>query len=291
MSRTIAYNMIPKIKYFRLFAATLFFIPSLSAQDINGFIILERNSSGDNTYLISAGLGGISGIYENNKQGIRRSTSINKSTFSALIQTFHSLDLKKYETSYPGPKDSDYAGHYFIAQMTLDEGTAKSGLSYLIPVDKAPSNVLYWISKYKEVVAGKAVDTGNKKQSDAAIRAATAWFKLIDKGHYEKSWEGTSSLTKSMLKKHQWVEMVSFPRKQFGAIRKRTLLSAKYNSALPKPLSADGEYVSITYDSDFSKRPSLREIILIMKSPNSTWKVIDYFVVIPKQNPENDSSK
>ena len=265
----------------------LFFIPVLSAQDVNGFILMEWDASGNNTYLISASDDDIKVTYENRNQGISRSKKISKRTFSDLLQSFGSLDLQKYYMPDRPAEDSDFTGHYLIAQMTLDNGGSKNGPSYLIPINDAPSSVISWVANYKDIVRGKQAEEDDSLKSYAAVRTAMTWLKLTDSEQYEASWNRTSSSTKSILNKDKWINMVSSQRRQLGQVKKRKLTSATYSTTMPTSAGTEGEYVAINFETDFSEKSGLTEMILSVKDTDNNWRVLEYYVVDLEQVRKN----
>ena len=105
-----------------------------------------------------------------------------------------------------------------------------------------------------------------------------AWLTLTENKQYEESWTQTASLTKFMIKKDKWLEMVTAQHKLLGNAKSRRLKSAEYSTDMPTSPETKGEFVTIKFDTDFSEKPGLREMIVSMKDPDGTWRILNYSV-------------
>ena len=113
-------------------------------------------------------------------------------------------------------------------------------------------------------------------KEEEAVKAAEAWLKLVDGGHYKESWSGAANFFKERVKEEDWIKMIDLARKPFGEVVERKLLKASYATALPG--APDGEYVVIQFQTAFSKKKNSIETITPMKDADGQWRVSGYFI-------------
>lgn len=110
-----------------------------------------------------------------------------------------------------------------------------------------------------------------------ALKSACAWLLIQDSGDYKKSWEDSSELLKTSVDKIEWENKSLSLYSDIGKLEKRTFISSKYLTNLPK--SPKGEYVVIVFDSIYTKKGKLKEIITPKKDEDGYWRVSGYYAI------------
>ncbi|HKI51367.1 MAG TPA: DUF4019 domain-containing protein [Geothermobacteraceae bacterium] len=110
----------------------------------------------------------------------------------------------------------------------------------------------------------------------ASIQAAAQFLFLIDTEEYAKSWEVTSDSLKHILSQKTWNKQISKIRSFLGPIVDRIHQDIAYTSnATDIP---EGEYVVMTFISQFELRERVIETITLMLSSDNQWQVAGYFL-------------
>ena len=109
-----------------------------------------------------------------------------------------------------------------------------------------------------------------------AQNAAKAWMMVVDSDQYGKSWDQSATLFQSDTARDKWeINMIRI-RGLLGAAEKRKLVSASAKRSLPG--LPDGEYVVITWATQFEHKARALEIITAMKDKDGKWKVAGYVI-------------
>ncbi len=108
------------------------------------------------------------------------------------------------------------------------------------------------------------------------VFAPLARLALVDAGYYAASWNATASLFRRRVSQSQWQSEAASARAPLGALKSRTLRSARVARSLPG--APDGEYVILTYASSFENKASAVETVTPMLDADGTWRVSGYFV-------------
>jgi len=59
-------------------------------------------------------------------------------------------------------------------------------------------------------------------------------------------------------------------------VQKRTLKSGQHTSTLPG--APAGDYALLAYSTDFAKKASATETVILMHDPDGKWRVSGYFI-------------
>ncbi len=117
---------------------------------------------------------------------------------------------------------------------------------------------------------------GSDHPEAAAESAAQTWLALVDAGNYSASWNAASSLFRQRVPQSQWESAAAGVRVPLGALKKRTLQSAKYTRSVPG--APDGEYVIVKFSSTFENKASAVETVTPMVDADGTWRVSGYYI-------------
>ena len=113
------------------------------------------------------------------------------------------------------------------------------------------------------------------QRQDEAVAASTAWLKMVDDGDYAAAWSDVAHLFKGKMDVDAWVQSVSAPRGQVGALKSRKLQSYMETTSLPDV--PDGDYAIIVFDSVFANRPNSGEMLPLVRE-DGRWKVGGYYI-------------
>lgn len=110
---------------------------------------------------------------------------------------------------------------------------------------------------------------------DAAEQAARSWLTMVDRGDYEGSWQGASSLFQSRVSKTEWQTTLEQTRAPLGAVVRRVLAGSVYRTNLPN--TPKGEYVIVQFKTDFASGAFI-ETVTPMLDKDGKWRVSGYFI-------------
>jgi hypothetical protein len=106
--------------------------------------------------------------------------------------------------------------------------------------------------------------------------AATSWLRLVDRGDLGESWDSAAGLVHRGVTRPEWVAAVRTARGRLQPLGARTLLSASYQTELPK--SPPGEYVVLQYRSKAGGGYTVVETVTPMREPDGRWRVSGYYI-------------
>ena len=116
----------------------------------------------------------------------------------------------------------------------------------------------------------------NDSTKNLAIIASNSWLKLLDEGKYQESWEKASSLFKNSISKKHWEDALNGFLPNFGIVIQREFISAEFKTTLPGV--PDGQYVIISYKTEFKNKNNSIETVTPMLDKDNIWRVSGYFV-------------
>ena len=117
--------------------------------------------------------------------------------------------------------------------------------------------------------AARAPDSGT------AVKAASAWLRLVDARQYAASWQQAAPLFQRAVSEQQWAEKLRAAREPFGKLLKRSLSDARYFTRLPG--APAGRYWVIEENADFANKPGAVETIT-MEQVGGHWRAAGYFI-------------
>jgi hypothetical protein len=113
----------------------------------------------------------------------------------------------------------------------------------------------------------------NAEKEKAGALAAAGWLVLLDRRDWGTAWETSSSVFRATVPLSSWMDAIPKVREPFGDFVERTQVNAMYKTTLQgRP---DGEYVSVIFDSKFSKK-QVQEIVTTVRDPDGKWRVTGY---------------
>lgn len=109
-----------------------------------------------------------------------------------------------------------------------------------------------------------------------AQEAAKIWLVEVDGDQYGKSWDRAASLFQSEITREKWETSMIRIRGLLGSAEKRKLVSASAKHSLPG--MPDGDYVVLTWSTQFEHKARALEVITAMKEADGKWKVVGYVI-------------
>ncbi len=110
------------------------------------------------------------------------------------------------------------------------------------------------------------------RSTDAAVR----FLYLVDNREYDQSWEVSSRHMQQTISREEWGTKIAEIREAVGPIVERRKDDVTYMEA-PADLP-EGEYVVITFVSEFSQRKRVTESVTLYLEKGDDWKVAGYFL-------------
>lgn len=112
-----------------------------------------------------------------------------------------------------------------------------------------------------------------KEMMAAATLAASGWLSLLDRRDWGRAWETSAAMFRSTVPLASWMEGIPKAR-DVGDFVSREPSEAVYRKTLEgRP---NGDYVTIIYGSNFSKKPELAEIVTTVREADGKWRVTGY---------------
>lgn len=108
-----------------------------------------------------------------------------------------------------------------------------------------------------------------------AEMAANNWLAIVDAGDYPLSWQQAASLLQTAVTQPKWESSLQTGRLPLGAVKSRQLKTANFSRTLAG--APDGEYVLISYETQFEFKAQAIETLTTMKDRDN-WKVAGYFI-------------
>jgi hypothetical protein len=113
------------------------------------------------------------------------------------------------------------------------------------------------------------------QRQDEAVAASKAWLKMVDDGDYAAAWSDVAGLFRGKMDVDVWVQSVSAPRGQVGALKSRKLKNYTETTSLPN--APDGDYAIVEFDSVFANRKDSGEMLPLVRE-DGRWKVGGYYI-------------
>jgi hypothetical protein len=113
-------------------------------------------------------------------------------------------------------------------------------------------------------------------RQNAAVGAARDWLALLDKHDVKQLYATSGKRFRDGISEGKWGEVAESGRKQFGAVKSRTLLGAE---APPETANRPkGDFMTVTFRSDFEKRGVGTESLTLESDADGKWRVIGYLM-------------
>ena len=143
------------------------------------------------------------------------------------------------------------------------------------------ATALAWLPARGEAPAEHAAEVA------AATEQATRWLAALDAGRYAEGWNDLATVMKQGRTEQDWTADVSGPRESFGKPIRRDLQRAEFSAVVRG--APTGNYVTVSYLSQFSATPPVLEAILLTLE-NGSWRIAGYSVGTAPEAPNPDAT-
>jgi beta-lactamase regulating signal transducer with metallopeptidase domain len=120
-----------------------------------------------------------------------------------------------------------------------------------------------------------------ESEQDQAVKSMTAWLEKIDNEKYAESWKAASEFFQKNAPEDVWAKQLSSFRPALGKCVKREVHSALTVKELPLPSggTVKGDFLMVTFHTDFANAKKLAERVTFEKSADDEWRSAGYYIV------------
>jgi len=118
-------------------------------------------------------------------------------------------------------------------------------------------------------------DEPDPEKINRATAAAFEFLQRIDNNDFEEARKEGATLLKERETLIGWVEKLRGVRNSLGSVIEREQIEVSYSTSAKD--SPDGEYVMLTFNSQYQKRVAVSETVIVMLDKNRGWRVAGYF--------------
>jgi hypothetical protein len=123
------------------------------------------------------------------------------------------------------------------------------------------------------ITAGTA--SAQDPRTIAVQTAGREWLALVDRGDAQASWNAAGKKFQAAMTVAQWTEAMKTEQPRLGAVSRRTVGPARFQTSLPG--SPDGDYAQVLFSTVFANKPNGRETLTMEREADGKWRVIGYF--------------
>lgn len=108
----------------------------------------------------------------------------------------------------------------------------------------------------------------------SASAEASHWINLMDQAQYGSTWMDAGPLFHDIITQEQWIAAMRTLRRPLGVVRSRRVADHRASESLPG--GSRGYFMTIRFDTNFSEKPGVSEIVTLMMIQNDQWRVVSY---------------
>ena len=108
----------------------------------------------------------------------------------------------------------------------------------------------------------------------SASSEASHWLALMDQHQYGAAWLDSGPLFQDLITQDQWIAAMQALRRPLGQVRTRQVTTHQATQTLPG--GTQGYFMIIRYNTSFSGKSSMIEILKLMMISHEQWRVISY---------------
>jgi len=112
-----------------------------------------------------------------------------------------------------------------------------------------------------------------------ATSAAEQWLKLLDTGRFDDSWSDAADVFRQAVTREDWTAQLASMRGTLGKTVMRLLKTSDFSTTVRGGPS--GEYVTLTYLTQFEKAPPALETIITARGTDGSWRIAGYNIGAP----------
>ena len=110
----------------------------------------------------------------------------------------------------------------------------------------------------------------------AARQAVDAWLALIDAGDYDEAYATAAASFRANVTAEEFRREVEQVRATLGAVRSRTVATARRTTTLPD--APPGDYIVFEFDAVYARRPDTGERVTVVLE-DGEWRVVGYYII------------
>ena len=118
--------------------------------------------------------------------------------------------------------------------------------------------------------------TDTDADTAAARRAVDAWLALVDAGDYDTAYDTTATSFQANVTADEFRRETGMVRATLGAIRSRTVTTARRTTTLPD--APPGDYIVFEFDAVYERRPDTGERVTAVLEDGG-WRVVGYYII------------
>lgn len=106
--------------------------------------------------------------------------------------------------------------------------------------------------------------------------AAEVFLQLVDDKKYDQSWTDSSTLMQEKIVPEVWSHQIVAMRDRVGQLISREQTKSSLSDWAKN--APDGQYLTLTYTSSFTKEREALETIILTLDKDEQWRVAGYFI-------------
>jgi len=123
---------------------------------------------------------------------------------------------------------------------------------------------------------GQEKEANHEEDFKHAVAAAESWLPLLDQGKYDEGYDATGNQTKTVTTKETFIKTCAWLRSFVGKVSGRVVALRQFRTKIAG--GADGNYVSVFYDSTCGDGVHYVEHVSLELEPSGSWKVVGYHI-------------
>lgn len=114
------------------------------------------------------------------------------------------------------------------------------------------------------------------EKAEKAMTVSTQFLNLVDSAQYDTSWKKAAALLKDKITQEEWVENLTKVSSLYGPLVERKHQKSIFTSSAKD--SPDGEYIILTYESNFTNKAGTTETVIATFEKDNFWRVAGYHI-------------
>ena len=107
-----------------------------------------------------------------------------------------------------------------------------------------------------------------------SAKVSEKWLALVDKGKYGDSWDAASIILKVQFPRKEWIKYLTKTREPLGNVISREVIDQR--TANNPPGVPPGKYIVLIYQTQFSRKKAVYELVTLRFSDRGKWQILTY---------------
>ena len=171
-------------------------------------------------------------------------------------------------------------GLAILASMQAAPGGAQPGPPAEAPKAASPAGPTAPLSNPPASAASNdaTADTATAATITAAAAESDHWLSMIDHGQFAETWIAAAVVLQEAIPQKEWIDDLTARRPKLGRTIMRERKSESYSRTLRG--APTGDYVIVTYLTQFEKTPLVEETLAVAKDAIGQWHVAGYDIAL-----------